>query len=163
MSNVRLRCEACAVKIPKRQPILRCDICKELKHLRCQNLTKADASHIQHLKLSWTCSQCIACILPINAVTKPRCNNKETETPKFKVKCMACNGHCYSQRNVSVCTWCEEQVHVKCWKVDLGCISCCEKNIPGYHAYHYELFDSLNNKNDQIHNPYSSKHFTMQI
>ena len=79
------------------------------------------------------------------------------------VKCMACNGHCYSQRNVRVCTWCEEQVHVKCLKGDLGCISCCEKNIPGYHAYYYELFDSFNNKNDHIHNPYSSKHFTMQI
>ena len=163
MSKLRIRCETCAVKIPKRQHILRCDICSELKHLRFQNLTKSDASYIQHLNLSWTCSQCITDILPINAVTKPRCKNNENKSQKFKIKCTSCNGHCYSERNVRVCGWCEGKVHVKCWKEDLGCISCCEQMIPGYHTYYYELFDSLNHKNDLIYNPYSSKHFTMQI
>ena len=104
MSKLRIRCETCAVKIPKRQPILRCDICSELKHLKCQNLTKSDASYIQHLNLSWTCSQCITDILPINAVTKPRCKNNEKKSQKFKIKCTSeCNGNRYSERNVRVC------------------------------------------------------------
>ena len=40
---------------------------------------------------------------------------------------------------------------------------CCLKIIPGYHAYHYELFETTESMNDLIHNPYSSEHFTMQI
>ena len=82
-----------------------------------------------------------------------------------------CNGHCYAMGIVILrgmlgyveCRWCEGKIHVKCWKEDLGCISCCEQMIPGYHTYYYELFDTLNHKNDLIYNPYSSKHFTMQI
>ena len=55
-------------------------------------------------------------------------------------------------------------VHAKCWKENLGCITCSEKMILGYNAFSYELFDSLNgSKNYAILNPYSSEHFTMQI
>ena len=163
MSTKRTKCETCNIKIPKRQPKLVCDVCNSVKHLRCQKLTKSDASLINFLRIKWTCSQCIKEILPINCTGKPKFE-KTNSVLKFKAKCTACSGYSYSERNVRICSWCDGQVHAKCWKENLGCISCCEKMIPGYHAFSYELFDSLNGrKNDAIHNPYSSEHFTMQI
>ena len=104
---------------------------------------------------------CISTILPINCTARTKTGI--APEPKFKAKCGACSGYSNSQRNVRFCNWCESSVHVKCWKENLGCISCCEKIIPGYHAYNYELFDTLSCKNDLIYNPYSSENFSMQI
>ena len=51
----------------------------------------------------------------------------------------------------------------KCWKGELGCKSCCELMIPGYHAYTHEVYGLDGRKNNSINNPYSSAHFAMQI
>ena len=65
-------------------------------------------------------------------------------------------------KNVRVCQWCDGQVHLKCWKGGMGCITC-ESMYPGYNAYTYEIYGIENLKNNSIYNPYSSSHFTMQI
>lgn len=159
MTVVRLRCEECTVKIPKRQPILVCDLCNKIKHLKCERLTKSDANYIKHLKIKWTCHQCLSEILPINAT-----KNKNTEKSlKVKIKCTSCNGFSYSQKNVRICGWCSGKVHAKCWNGELGCNSCCEEMYPGFKVYTYELCGIENFKNTCIHNPYSSAHFAMQI
>ena len=132
----REKCEKCEVKIPKHQPILVCDICFKIKHLSCQKLTKSDASTIKNLGISWSCHECLANILPINAVRRQA--KSEVDQNKFKVKCCSCNGFSYSQRTVKICQWCDGQVHAKCWKGDLGCKLCCETMIPGYLAYTHE-------------------------
>ena len=123
--------------------------------------TKADAAHIKFLNIKWTCTQCIITILPINCTARTKTGI--APEPKFEAKCGACSGYSYSQRNVRFCDWCESSVHVKCWKENLGCISYCEKIIPGYHAYNHKLFDTLSCKNDLIYNPYSFENFSMQI
>ena len=64
-------CDKCAVRIPKHRPRLACSICCELKHIRCQALSKTDALNILSLDTDWICKDCIVKILPINA-----CNNK---------------------------------------------------------------------------------------
>ena len=160
MTVRRVRCETCAVKIPKSQPILVCSMCRIPKHLRCQKLTKSDANYIKYLNNDWTCEQCTASILPIYACSPV---TRHRDQPKrFKVQCASCNGYSYSPKNVRTCYWCDSNVHVKCWSNELGCKSCCEQIIPGYNVHNHELFDSHNN-NKFIYNPYHSSHFTMQI
>ena len=160
MTVRRERCEKCDVKIPKYQPTLVCDLCCEAKHLSCQNLTKSDALLINHLRIPWTCHECLSQALPINLVRR---NNTEDINKKIKIRCNSCSGFSYSERTIKTCQWCDGQVHAKCWKEGLGCISCCEKIIPGFHAYEYELYGLDSLKNNKIYNPYSSSHFAMQI
>ena len=156
---VRVRCEECSEKIPKFQPILVCDICNCIKHLKCQKLTKSQAIYIKQLNIKWTCYQCLSQILPLEATF-----SYSTPKPtKIKIKCTSCNGYSYTQKNICVCHWCNGNVHVKCWNGDLGCNSCCEKTIPGFHAYTHELYGLEHCLNNEIHNPYSSSNFVMQI
>ena len=160
MTVRRERCEKCDVKIPKYQPMLMCDVCCKAKHLSCQNLTKSDVLLINHLRISWTCHECLSQALPINLVKRKRTKDPIKIT---KIQCNSCSGFSYSQRTIKTCHWCDGKVHAKCWKADLGCISCCEKIIPGFHAYKYELYGIDSCKNNTIYNPYSSSHFATQI
>ena len=138
MTFTRKKCNNCNTKIPKRQPVIFCDICSEYKHPKCEKLTKSQATQINLAGLSWTCSRCIVEILPINAVKKTKnVNNKNVD--KVKIKCASCPGYSYSLKNVRICQWCEGQVHAKCWKGELGCKTCCESMYPGYNSFTYEL------------------------
>ena len=159
----RIRCEKCDTKIPKHQPRLRCTVCNEFKHLRCQNLTKSDAKYIIHLGIAWTCRECISDILPVNACEFSKITRVKLTDQKFKVKCSACSGFCYTPRNVRTCDYCDQYVHVKCWNNSLGCTACCEDLIPGFYAFSYEVIGDPNFKNENIYNPYSSTHFTQLI
>ena len=162
MANIREKCDSCKTKIPKRQPILFCDLCSKHKHLKCEKLTKSQVTQINAIGLSWTCLECISEILPINAVNKPKSNCNQN-VGKVKIKCSSCPGYSYSLQNIRTCQWCEGQVHTKCWKGELGCKTCRENMYPGYNAYTYELYGIENFKNNSIFNPYSSSHFAMQI
>ena len=76
------------------------------------------------------------------------------ENDKVKIKCSSCVGWCYSVKNIRICPWCQTNVHVKCFKENLGCSSCCDSLIPGYHATYHELFDDFGTLNDLTYNPY---------
>ena len=158
----RIKCETCQIKIPKAQPKLICTICNKLKHLACQKLTKSDASNLIYLKVPWTCKECIFEILPINACLPAR-HRKNDKISKFKVRCTVCSGYSYSIRNIRTCDYCMNQVHLKCHNNSLGCTTCCEKIIPGFHAYSYELLGDPYYNNDKMFNPYDSNHFTQLI
>ena len=56
-----------------------------------------------------------------------------------------------------------KQVHLKCYKNDLGCTKFCESMIPGFYAYTYELIGDPYYNNNSIFNPYDSNHFTQLI
>ena len=164
MTVRRARCELCDIKMPKKQPKLRCSICCEFKHLKCQNLTKADANYLIYLKIDWTCHECLISILPVNGgLTAKRTKSAKIIGPKYKVQCSSCNGFSYTPRNVRTCEHCENQVHAKCWNHGLGCTSCCEAMIPGFHAYTYEILGDPYLKNDKLYNPYANNHFTQLI
>ena len=70
-------CNKCSVRIPKHRPRLVCSICKQLKHLRCQYLSRSEATHILNTDTNWICRDCVAEILPVNACTY---NNKAGKT-----------------------------------------------------------------------------------
>ena len=145
MPSNKFICTNCTVRIPSNRPKLCCTVCNEYKHPKCQKLTVSDAKLIIATDASWICNDCRFDILPINAVKAP------TNTlPKFKIKCACCNGYSYSARNTATCTWCKNIVHSKCHKQELGCLTCAESMIPGYHATWYELTGS--DYNDQLNN-----------
>ena len=164
MTVRRVKCEQCDQKIPKNQPKLRCSICCDFKHLKCQKLTKSDASYIIQLKIDWTCNECLSSILPINGCSAPK-RRKVTNSSgqKFKIQCASCYGYSYTPKNVRTCAFCDGQVHVKCWNNDLGCTACCESIFPGFHAYTYEIVGDPYLKNDKFYNPYDSGHYTQLI
>ena len=160
----RAKCEKCDQKIPKNQPKLRCSLCNMYKHLKCQKLTKSDANNILHLKLDWTCTDCINSILPVNGCSAPKRTKRNCPSvQKVKVKCASCSGFSYSPRNIRTCTFCDGQVHLKCWNNDLGCTSCCESIIPGFRAKYYEIIGDPYLNNNKTYNPYARNHYTQLI
>ena len=99
----RRKCAECNTKIHKANPKLCCTLCNEIKHLKCQKLSKADAKHIIRLNVSWTCHECISQILPINACRPSKRGTLAIKNDKFKIQCSSCNGYSYSQNNVRTC------------------------------------------------------------
>ena len=127
---VRHVCKSCDVRIPQNRPKLVCCFCNEVKHYRCEKLSKNDAiSVIATQPHNWVCHGCMLNTLPINACW-PTKRVKSTE-PKFSITCFACQGRSYSESNVKICTWCDNTCHAKCVKGILGCTKCCENTIPG--------------------------------
>ena len=61
--------------------------------------------------------------------------------PKLKVQCNSCEGFCYSPSKIRIFNWCDEYIHAKGYKDNLGCIQYCDKCIPGFHVTNYELYD----------------------
>ena len=151
-------CETCRVRVPANRPKLLCDICNKIKHFRCQKLTKSDAELIINSRTPWSCQECVSSILPVNAV-----KNNNNNSVEFKVQCTSCMGWCYSQNNARTCGWCENTVHSKCFRNDLGCLKCCENLIPGYYTTSYELNNDYSRLNNMLYNPYDRLHFTNQI
>ena len=156
--TTKIICEKCEVRLPKNRRKLVCSNCNKIKHYRCQNLSRADAeSIIQDTSYQWTCGDCFAWMLPVNACA---INHSKTAVtvPKFKVKCNCCSGYSYSPRTISTCPWCDMATHVKCLNGSLGCNNCCSSMMPGFHAHSYELLGVMERKNNEIFNPYSHLH-----
>ena len=151
-------CNVCSVRIPKNRPKLYCSICDQVKHFKCQKLSKAEAQKIIISDKFWICMDCIKDTLPIDATDS-------APIPKFQVQCHCCNGWSYSPNNTQTCTWCSNIVHLNtCYKNNLGCISCCENLIPGYHLTSYEfLNEDYSRLNKAIFNPYGSADFSNLI
>ncbi len=148
-SNV---CTKCSTRIPKNTPILICSHCTEIKHPKCARLSKTEAQQLVDSRTLWTCYDCIADALPINACSTSR--KPPIIGPKFKVKCSSCAGWSYSPGNVKTCNWCDEYVHVNCLMNELGCKTCCESMIPGYYVNPYQLLDDYSQVRDMVFNPY---------
>ena len=157
-SNV---CNKCKTRVPKNRPRLVCNFCNLAKHYKCQSLSKADAYYIiNSTTCYWSCYECVADMLPVNACTITRNKNIKTDnnsTVRFKAKCFSCNGQSYSQKSISNCTWCDEVCHNKCINGILGCNKCCDAMIPGFRVHNYELYGTTSSAaNDCMFNPYCS-------
>ena len=164
--NQKHVCDKCNVRLPKHRPKLICSLCSQVKHYRCQNLSRADAEYlITNFRNDWSCNECTLSILPVNACGRAKRNplTPDTQTDKFKVKCTACDGFSYTAKNVKICSWCDQQVHAKCLLSDLGCKKCCVDMIPGFYAYNHELYGMTDKFNNTTYNPYDRSHYTHQI
>ena len=148
----RIVCDKCSKRIPKNYPRLKCSLCDEIKHLKCHMLTKSEAVNMINTHYDWICTDCISDILPINLCVKPA--TPRNLTNNYKTRCNSCKGWSYSPNNVRLCTWCGSNVHAKCFKGTLGCISCCESMIPGYHSTYYDIYNDYNRLNNITYNPY---------
>ena len=96
MHKNKIVCKQCNVRIPANRPKLKCNSCNEIKHFRCENLTKSDAMRIIDNRAqakSWWCLNCTKDLLqelPAGAcVSEGRVRRAE---PRFSIKCHACNG-----------------------------------------------------------------------
>ena len=126
----KIVCDKCEVRLPKNRPRLICGLCDKVKHYRCQRLSRADAEAIINDRTyDWTCIDCFAWMLPVNACATVR---TKTPTVKFKIKCNCCSGYSYSPRTTATCPWCDQRCHVKCLNGSLGCHKCCDSMIPGF-------------------------------
>ena len=154
MSRKSTKCEKCDVRIPASYPRLYCYLCEELKHFRCEGLSKLEAFNtISNVHSDWICRSCISAALPLNCFDITRRRNTELIGPKFKVKCYSCDGYSYTPHNVKTCEWCSHQSHKKCMIGNLGCKKCCTDNFAGFSSTSWELFGGQP-CNDKIYNPY---------
>jgi hypothetical protein len=99
------------------------------------------AISIVNSQLSWTCHCCMLEILPINTHFSVPKNTKAVNSyeARFHVNCHCCNGNSYSPNNVIKCSWCDNKVHLKSHRPELGCIICCENLIPAHKITLHEL------------------------
>ena len=150
----RTICDTCNVRIPVNRPKLVCSHCNDVKHYKCQNLSKNDAFIIiNSMAHSWICKDCIITILPINACARAKAT---TNTAcKFKAQCNSCGGHCYNPLNIMACPWCDLDCHKKCINNSIGCNNCCDNIIPGFRVHNYELLGNIEQVNNKVFNPYS--------
>ena len=156
--TLKIVCDKCDVRLPKNRPKLICSFCKIIKHYRCQRLSRAEAqSIVDDSSYQWTCAECFAWMLPVNACAAKTSRNVE-QGERFKQKCFCCSGYSYSQKNVSTCPWCNEISHKKCLNGSLGCNNCCDRMIPGFRVHNYELYDNIGIGNTYIFNPYDHTH-----
>ena len=134
MDKNTTHCKNCDIRIPKHRPFLICSICSQVKHYKCNFLSKNEAFDIIATGNSnyWSCYDCISTILPINC-TKSMPDKKQT-----LITCTACNKKLPNQYSVT-CEWCDRQCHKACLKNSLGCTNCCKNMIPGYYYYAHEL------------------------
>ena len=148
--QTQVRCGLCTIRIPKNRRDLICSNCNDIKHYKCQRLSKTDVAFINETqRLTWTCRECIVDALPVN-------DWGTTKAEKFKVQCHSCTGYSHKETNVLQCPWCLNLNHKKCINNELGCIKCCEAMIPGFHACAYEIVDDIIGRNkDIIFNPYN--------
>ena len=170
-----MRCTLCTVRIPKYRRNLICSVCRDIKHYRCQGLSKLDVENIHGASgYDWICHECISDALPINACSPSKTksklgkqnNNKNTEKKQkiFKVQCTSCSGYCLKESNIAVCYWCSSPNHNKCMKGQLGCINCCTSMIPGFFCNIYEIFDNFSAfTRNMLFNPYDPSLLTNQI
>ena len=153
-----VKCNVCLTRIPPTRRNLTCYMCSQIKHHKCQNLTKSDVDSIIGTPgYKWSCYECLSAILPINAcVTNSSHSSSRTQNliSRYKAVCYACRGMSYSERNTGTCSWCKNICHIKCIKGILGCNQCCDDMIPGHNYYAFELFDMASAANNAVFNPY---------
>ena len=163
-------CNTCDTRIPKNRPLLRCSICCEIKHYKCNRLSKNDALHIisSGYGVNWICLECTYDIFRIDIL-----DNFKVPTPSFTstnhthaieiTKCAACSQNC-NPKKCGTCSWCNETCHIKCIKGNLGCVNCCEFLIPGYYCYSYELTSNNRaHRDEHVYNPYDHNTLINQI
>ena len=134
------KCEYCSIRIPKNRQNLKCWICSEIKHQRCQGLSRVDANKItDDTGYDWICKACIEEILPLEAChslssinPKPKDASSRINTEPFKVLCHSCNSYAYKKTRVVHCSLCKNPNHPKCSRDVLGCLRCCQETFPGY-------------------------------
>ena len=148
-------CEKCNVRIPKNRPLLKCSNCDEIKHYKCNGLSKTDANEIISSSYLWTCLDCITSILPINLATSPKRTSLE--------KCTSCNKNINAHSTVATCDWCDNRCHKSCINGNLGCIKCCTDNIPGYNHYAHEILGLSCLVNKPMFNHWSQEHLINQL
>ena len=136
-----IKCEKCNVRVPKHRPFLFCTACKQLKHYKCNYLTRSEALAIMtsECSLDWACYDCRLEILPLECAVSP---SSTQHTPSAVINnsrppCSACTKQ-ISKTPVS-CSWCDNLCHKKCVKNSLGCTNCCNSIIPGYNYTTFEL------------------------
>ena len=122
-----------------------CSICNNFSHSRCNGLSKTDATIILHdniLLSQWACRLC-----------KPNLTSTKDSIIKFEeATSLLC--HCCSNplgKRYSLCTYCDKKVHPRCYKFDLGCISCKADLFP----HNTNIFTN-HTTNDQIFDPFNA-------
>ena len=159
----KIVCEKCDVRIQKNWPRLTCSQCTQIKHFKCQNLSKSDAQNITECTgYEWICRECFSDMLPINACNATSTNKNTATVINYKMKCQCCGGLSYSPKSIRSCPWCDRPSHIKCLNSNLGCNTCCEDMIPGFHAHNFELFGNIGHTKS-IFNPYSRMHNSNRI
>ena len=136
-----MRCEICKIRIPANRPVLYCSSCKLPKHYKCNKLSKVQAYQIieNHVN-DW---KCIECVKPIDQTQSSSlvCPEQEPHGSTLNI-CSGCSNPC-SPFDYQTCDWCNGSCHPKCYRNNLGCITCCNDMIPGYNYESHQLTDSL--------------------
>ena len=66
MYRPNYHCEKCDIRLPKNRPLLVCSLCSNLKHYKCNMLSKNEALLIidSGQMNYWTCQDCITTLFP---------------------------------------------------------------------------------------------------
>ena len=130
-------CQFCVKRVVNYKIPLICSLCQSHSHYTCSKLTKKDIEVLVHSNLlsSWLCHPCQVDIFPLHSKTS---STITTNKSQISQKCHTCTNSL--GKSYSVCTFCSEKSHNKCFANNLGCKSCARDIITGYDCHLYELY-----------------------
>ena len=140
MAKHKLLCHICKDRLLNYKNYLKCSICNHFSHPKCNDMSKSDAIVILNnsdIQTKWVCSSC--------SDTKYVCEATSTAS----TDCHSCLKPLGKQH--VTCIWCDQQVHHRCNKLDLGCHKCNADIFP----HGEDLFHVTNSYNDHLFDPYN--------
>ena len=150
------KCKKCERRIQISKPSIRCCICEQLYHPKCQNLTPIDIQTLHDNKLhqSWSCTNCNAGALPLFYSDDYLIGSDHLIKKRKK-----CAKNCYTcskiGMNLKSCVLCGNKSHARCQSLNMGCKRCLLEIYPGYALDNFrKLFIDTTRFNTTIFNPY---------
>ena len=142
--NAKLKhnCHICSSRLLNYKDYINCSMCNKFSHNRCNQLSKTDAAIIlDDVKLlsQWTCIVC-----------KPGLSSSSISPIESSTSLCHCCRNPLGKR-YSICTYCDKNVHLKCNKLELGCISCKADIFP-----HDTNIFTNSSSNDELFDPFNS-------
>ena len=139
-------CHICTQRLLNYRDYLKCSICENYSHSKCNRIAKTESIHIidnNILHNKWICITCTQSS-SLSVPTTPDLN--------ISSSCSSCLKPL--GKHFSVCTFCDNNVHTRCNKLQLGCNTCNADIFPQETNIFFDS-DSINNL---IFNPYDPDH-----
>ena len=168
-------CNICSNRLLSYKSYIKCSLCEQYSHGRCNSLSKTDSEIIltnSSLCADWICHACKVEVFPNIS------DNIEITTTNTHIVDNPCTSNiismCYSctlplGKRFSFCEYCSNNVHLRCNLSHFGCKKCRSDMFPPC----TNLFDSHENSSlfnpfdsdisdqlDQVHDPYDESNYT---
>lgn len=149
--SVKVNCNFCNKGIQTHKIKIKCDLCRNVYHPKCNGLKPSDVRTLTELSLinSWTCAACVNYIFPLLSCASGASGVGKATVPKRP--CYTCNK---LGTRLQACDLCGKESHARCFAGPIGCKTCMHDIIPGFNVNVFDLFPNRSHLCDKLFNPF---------